>query len=145
MDVHELLEETRRLTNECRAVGLPSATLVFNSDLTLCGEPHELFKLVRAAHGTALDSAETLALRDRLGAESAEWLAYVTARNEQIQCRRRAAYAERTDSLLADALGDAEAIEDPETGCYAIRIPKTKWDSWHAARREIQEELPYPT
>lgn len=145
MDLHELLRETERLVNECKAVGLPAETYTFNNDLILRGEPNELFDLLRAAHGTALDSAETLALRDRLGAESAEWLAYVAARNEQIQAKRRAAYTERTDSLLADALGDAEAIEDPQTGCYAIRIPKDKWDTWQAARREIQEELPYPT
>jgi hypothetical protein len=145
MDIHELLEETRRLTNECRAVGLPSAILVFNNDLMLRGEPNELFDLVRAAHGKAVDSVEAITLRDRLGAESAEWLAYVAARNELVKCKRRAAYAERTDSLLADALADAEAIEDPQTGCYAIRIPIEKWQAWQAARQQVQEELPYPT
>jgi hypothetical protein len=145
MELLELLETTQNLVRECLAVGLPAERYVFNKDLTLRGEPNELFELVRAAHGKSLDSAELQALRDRLGAETTEWLAYVAARNEQTRAKRRTAYAERTDSLLAEALADAEAIEDPQTGCYAIRIPKDKWNAWQAARQRVQEEFPYPT
>jgi len=92
----------------------------------------DLVKSVIAAHDTMLSCAESVALREHLGAESAEWAAYLEARKQPVAAERARRYAAETDSLFMKAWELDGAERDAALA------------AWKAAKGKIREELPYP-
>jgi hypothetical protein len=90
--------------------------------------------LVVNAHDHLLTSEECWLLRDYLGEESQEWVAYLEARKGPVREARAQRYRVETDPLGWKARELEVSGEDATSA----------WEEWKAIKDSIREELPYP-
>lgn len=127
---------------ECEAVGITLKGIkngepIFDEALT--PDQQTLLEKIGAAHGKPLTDTAVLDLRDHLGADSAQWRAYESARKEAVGKQRASRYRSATDHLLFDWLADC----DPAKVATALGVDQAKVRAWQSRRAKIQQDLPY--
>ena len=124
--------DVNSLIRESATVGLAYIGII-NGEPSIIGD-QTLASLVIAAHGKTSTDAEIIALKAHLGAESAEWAAYVEARKAPTRAARQARYRDETDALRLKA--DEDFTIGSEDWLAAI-------EAWKAAKAAIRAEFPY--
>lgn len=121
--------------SEFKAVGLQINGMDSDGNVSWASTPNnELAMLLIYAHEKGSGSPEITALRDHLGVESVEWVAYVEARKQPVQQARQLRYREETDALRLKA--DEDHTIGSDEWLAAI-------EAWKAAKEAIRLELPY--
>jgi hypothetical protein len=131
------------LHNELIAVGLLVSGCDSEGNVHLA-EPdtNNLVPLVLAAHGQPLASDECVALQAAI--TEAQWLAYQECRKAPTKQTRANLYKETTDPLFMAAMEESTTLFDAVEQVYNVKVDRTKWDEWLAAKELIRTENPYP-